>query len=731
MPRKRQKTSQRKTTRLIQLNDYLNDIDFIHAYLNNELSKELIIDFENKLATDHEFAAQYQFIVDIESTLHREKLKETIEKAHQRNTSSKKKWIWMSGVAASVALVLTSWFFIGRLDDKEALTHHKNNQEESAPSYPEKDTKEVYSDAETHPEDSPEQATSLVDPSSIRQKDHQGETFVINAQKGGRIKSKFSGSTIEVPQGAFVDMKGNQVSGNVSIVYKEIRSPEQIAYSTLATNFIENKENYFLNSSGIFDIKAYYKGKPIQIQKNKSLSVAYVINDDVPQLQFLEWKNNAWKRISAFENQHSDVDEFLADDPEQICYTPLLNEWCMHDTLEGFRQAVAEGKKAANSIHGIEYEKVPNLNMTTFEERFKDFNYQGTSSRAGDSDFLNISLLNQSKGMKGKIELVVEDAIGLNPELSALEGIHWEYNTTKDNTLQAEHLGKKWTDVRVNYQETSQQFSLELKGLEEKVVIPVVPVFINKVATKDKEEESHKKFKRYKNILKKRAAAFNANLKEEKKKRLAEKFKEYKCFWNYSRPFMKSKELCLPAVEWKNYFNRNKNMMNFRYDSLSKQSFMKSNINFSKRELRRIVKKFNHKIALRKFVTTKPKNGTFQANTKLDKRKYKKLKISRTGTFNIAQLYKAGLFLGVNYQIEGIKDNSKIVEVSKVYKNGLLFKRKSVTLPELLKNDFKILVRTHDNKYFKSSWVSYDKSIKNQNVKVSLSPCIPQMYYNQ
>lgn len=104
---------------------------------------------------------------------------------------------------------------------------------------------------------------------------HQLETQkkTINASVNNSITGK-EGTKVTIPSGAFVDAFGNEVIGNVDVELKEAITTEAIVLANLST--VTNKGET-LQSKGMIELKATFKGNEVYVKDGKELEVTVPI----------------------------------------------------------------------------------------------------------------------------------------------------------------------------------------------------------------------------------------------------------------------------------------------------------------------------------------------------------------------------------------------------------------------------------------------------------------------
>ena len=90
-----------------------------------------------------------------------------------------------------------------------------------------------------------------------------------------------SGSSIDVPEAAFVDAEGKPVEGDVEIQFREFHNTAEIIASGIPMKvFSENGEEGWMQTAGMYEINGFQNGQPVFVAPGKSLNVNLVSSED-------------------------------------------------------------------------------------------------------------------------------------------------------------------------------------------------------------------------------------------------------------------------------------------------------------------------------------------------------------------------------------------------------------------------------------------------------------------
>lgn len=87
-----------------------------------------------------------------------------------------------------------------------------------------------------------------------------------------------TGAEIKIPADAFVDKTGKDIKGEVTIKYKEIKSPADIIIENIDMTYDSLGKNYQFVTAGMFDLRAYSGDEEVKLKTGKSIEVSYISN---------------------------------------------------------------------------------------------------------------------------------------------------------------------------------------------------------------------------------------------------------------------------------------------------------------------------------------------------------------------------------------------------------------------------------------------------------------------
>jgi hypothetical protein len=130
------------------------------------------------------------------------------------------------------------------------------------------------------------------------------------------------GTVISIPGHAFVDEKGNPVSGKVDISYNEFRNAADIIVSGIPMTYDSAGTTGNFQTAGMFQIKGTQNSKPVFIAKDKKIDIqmgSFVRGDDY-NLYYLDTNARNWNYTghgTLVDNLSKSKDSALAELPKK------------------------------------------------------------------------------------------------------------------------------------------------------------------------------------------------------------------------------------------------------------------------------------------------------------------------------------------------------------------------------------------------------------------------------
>jgi hypothetical protein len=125
------------------------------------------------------------------------------------------------------------------------------------------------------------------------------EHYQMIAEEGGNFTYHKTGSTVSIPPDALVDKKGDPVTGQVDISYREFHTPKEIFFSGIPMDFDVNGEKQYFESAGMIDIQASQNNEEVFIKKGKAISFNMSTDNSNKEVKLyeLDKTEKKWKEL--------------------------------------------------------------------------------------------------------------------------------------------------------------------------------------------------------------------------------------------------------------------------------------------------------------------------------------------------------------------------------------------------------------------------------------------------
>src|SRR5688572_24854960 len=124
--------------------------------------------------------------------------------------------------------------------------------------------------------------------------------FTIRPNADVALKVNAKGTTLHIPKNCFVDKNGKPVQDKVTLRYKEYSNSAEMAFSKVPMTYKQGDEEYFFNSSGMFEINGVVNNEPVNIAKGKNIKIDFALAVKNPDISFFKMNNKGdWKKVQA------------------------------------------------------------------------------------------------------------------------------------------------------------------------------------------------------------------------------------------------------------------------------------------------------------------------------------------------------------------------------------------------------------------------------------------------
>lgn len=308
------------------------------------------------------------------------------------------------------------------------------------------------------------------------------EVFVIENQESNCIETS-NGTFLDVPPMAFMDAYGRPIGGKVELTYEEYNNPFSVFLSGVSMKADPCEPNNHIETAGMFSINATHRGKPVEVRKDRPVQV-YLASSSMENnydFLFLDPSSERWSNLG--------VATINAEDAELI------------QTAENLSPAVRQYLTATDYLSASVASRI------TLEERFQNTDYLANRPIASYYRFLRNGDENEQEQFEKewkKAASFLADVLPPNKNNSE-EAIHftvqkkskfnqhqeyfvfnwhtWEYAGALTRQELTEQLDEhRFHDIRVRYNDQTDEVSLELKDLDGILVLPVKKITIENMS---------------------------------------------------------------------------------------------------------------------------------------------------------------------------------------------------------------------------------------------------------
>lgn len=124
------------------------------------------------------------------------------------------------------------------------------------------------------------------------------DEVVVAADKAQKLAFT-TGTTLDIPEDAFLDKNGNVVKGNVRVAYREFNDPIDMALAGIPMTEEEGGETYMYASAGMMEFRAFQQKEELFANPNRPITVNYnsPFSGSDYDLYYLDPEEEKWKNI--------------------------------------------------------------------------------------------------------------------------------------------------------------------------------------------------------------------------------------------------------------------------------------------------------------------------------------------------------------------------------------------------------------------------------------------------
>jgi hypothetical protein len=370
------------------------------------------------------------------------------------------------------------------------------------------------------------------------------EYYVVDVTHPSVITTERSGTEIIIPPSSFVDKKGQPITGEVEIDFREFRDPVDFIVSGIPMSFQTEQEVSQFRSAGMFEINASQNGQEIFLAQDKNILLNFQSTDSLLGYQFYSFNDSSskWIEIGNANLGKIEIQKEQTTENNNEELSAAVEFYLSYKVLNFGRRA---------------------FDTTSFRNRYNNLQYYGTN-RYYDSTsswlisyhssfYPQISLEKIKRGRGGRI---IFDLHTTYPELKRLHANHWMIlSNIPYRAFKKYNRKRTYHDIRLI--ETSEGLTMQLKEKRGFKTFLVQPVKKIKVKHKTYYEEQPIQLAKYKKSLSQREKMFNKSVQRDNKKfnkqsnTAARKYPHR--HWMFTRKLMTKAERKMKHEDWELY----------------------------------------------------------------------------------------------------------------------------------------------------------------------------------
>lgn len=241
-------------------------------------------------------------------------------------------------------------------------------------------------------------------------------SYKINPDKEAKL-TQVNGTKITIPKSCLVNKRGQELVGEVTIEYTEMKDLGDVILSGIPMHYDSAGIKFQFESAGMFDIRAYQNGEQVYVKQGKEISVQLVSNNTVDKFNqyYLDTLQNNWRYLKR--------DNLPLTIPS--------------DFKSNKTRAIAESERKITQLHQEITEVIPNK-IDSVERRYTKI------IKALPAPISPKKVAKSSARPNFIIEASTDDF----PELAGYESMRFEVAPENTNYTKDMH-DITWTDVKI------------------------------------------------------------------------------------------------------------------------------------------------------------------------------------------------------------------------------------------------------------------------------------------
>lgn len=358
-------------------------------------------------------------------------------------------------------------------------------------------------------------------------------------QESDQVFRTLAGSRITIEANSLVNARGESISGDYDLYFREFTDLGSLFFSGIPMTYDSGGNLNYFETGGMFEIYALQDSNPLQVRPGKEIRVELASLSREKGFNLYQYNDTSghWEYTSALANEIT-VSKRPAVYSGAYKYLYLLKTYpfdtCTFEQRHEFPQ-YARTRKMVDYFWGVKKDLYPYFKIRKMR----------SSGRNRDRIFFRLPY--RYSGRQHKYVITTS----AYREMSIYSSYEWEYKgaMTKQDFLREYCRLRKWTDIRIEYDEASKEHVITLKSPNQEKELSAVLLMPN---IKDQEKYAKTVTKmdvRYRKSLERTAASFNRSLAKRKER-------DQRKDWKTIRTVMSSEEREMPVEDWLIYANK-------------------------------------------------------------------------------------------------------------------------------------------------------------------------------
>lgn len=194
-----------------------------------------------------------------------------------------------------------------------------------------------------------------------------GQQVRFMAEKGIQYQSPVSGNKVQIPAGVLVYQDGKPVTGSVDLFFREYRDMADFLAAGMPMHYGDDRGAFFFNSGGMFEVRVSQNGADLFVAPGKKYNIDFTPTRDLRDatLYYLPDATNEWAHVPHGQQALEDTvglsailkprvlseNEVAADNLKAADLSCLPAIWAVPDTADAvtwLQQAILDGRAYAH-----------------------------------------------------------------------------------------------------------------------------------------------------------------------------------------------------------------------------------------------------------------------------------------------------------------------------------------------------------------------------------------------